>query len=83
MIISIDVSRQRNKLRFNRPIEYCESDGSGGYFHIRRSGGLDLTETLETKFGARSLGEKLGKFWYQKRQKLGQNPGKEDLIIVI
>ena len=25
-----------------------------GYFHIRRSGGLDLTSSLEAKFGARS-----------------------------
>ena len=26
----------------------------GGYFHIRRSGGLDLTSSLEAKFGAKS-----------------------------
>ena len=26
----------------------------GGYFHIKRSGGLDLTSSLEAKFGARS-----------------------------
>ena len=26
----------------------------GGYFQIRRSGGLDLTSSLEAKFGARS-----------------------------
>ena len=25
-----------------------------GYFHIKRSGGLDLTSSLEAKFGARS-----------------------------
>ena len=48
----------------------------GGYFHIGRSGGLDLTSSLETKFGARlsQVQEKLGKFCCHKTQKLGKNP---------
>ena len=37
----------------------------GGYFHIRRSGGLDLTSSLEAKFGARSgqVHQIRGKTW--------------------
>ena len=47
-----------------------------GYFHITRSGALDLTSSLEAKFGARSdqLHQKLGKFCYYKMQKLGEIP---------
>ena len=44
-------------------------------------GGLDLTSSLEAKFGARSgqvhqlkLEEKLGKFCHHKTQKLGKSP---------
>ena len=33
---------------------------------------LDLVSSLEAKFWARSPNK--GKFWYHKRQKLGQNP---------
>ena len=37
----------------------------GGYFHIRRSGGLDLTSSLEAKFGVRSgqVHQIRGKTW--------------------
>ena len=37
----------------------------GGYFHIRRSGGLDLTSSLEAKFGARfsQVHQIRGKIW--------------------
>ena len=37
----------------------------GGYFHIRRSGGLDLTSSSEAKFGARSnqVHQIRGKTW--------------------
>ena len=37
----------------------------GGYFQIRRSGGLDLTSSLEAKFGARSgqVHKIRGKIW--------------------
>ena len=47
-----------------------------GVLHIRRSGALDLTSSLEAKFGARSdqLHQKLGKFCYYKTQKLLENP---------
>ena len=30
------------------------TEGQGEYFHIRMSGGLDLTSNLQAKFGARS-----------------------------
>ena len=37
----------------------------GGYFHIRRSGGLDLPSSLEAKFGARfsQVHQIKGKIW--------------------
>ena len=37
----------------------------GGYVHIRRSGGLDLTSSLETRFGARfsQVHQIRGKIW--------------------
>ena len=37
----------------------------GGYFHIRRSGGLDLASSLEAKFGARfsQVQQVGGKIW--------------------
>ena len=37
----------------------------GGYFHIRRSGGLDLASSLEAKFGARfsQVHQIRGKIW--------------------
>ena len=39
--------------------------GGGGYFQIRRSGGLDLTSSLEAKFGVRSgqVHQIRGKTW--------------------
>ena len=39
--------------------------GPGGYFHIRRSGGLDLKSSLEAEFGARSsqVHQIRGKTW--------------------
>ena len=40
----------------------------GGYFQIRRSGGLDLTSSLEAKFGARS-----GQVHQTKRKNLGSS----------
>ena len=51
----------------------------GGYFQIRRSGGLDLTSSLEAKFGARSgqvhqIRRKFGNFCHHKTQKLGKSP---------
>ena len=53
----------------------------GGYFQVRRPGSLDLTSSLEAKFGARSgqvhqirLRRKFGKFCYHKTQKLGKSP---------
>ena len=54
----------------------------GGYFEIRRSGGgggLDLTSSLEAKFGARfgqvhQIRGKFGKFCHHKTQKLGKSP---------
>ena len=51
----------------------------GGTFKIRRLGGLDLTSSLEAKFGARSgqvhkIGGKIGTFCHQKTQKLGKSP---------
>ena len=37
----------------------------GGHLHIRKSGGLDLTSSLEAKFGARSgqVHQIRGKTW--------------------
>ena len=51
----------------------------GGYFQIRRSGGLDLTSSLETKFGARSgqVHKIRGKIWEvlsPKEAKVGKKP---------
>ena len=45
----------------------------------KRPGGLDQASSLEIYFGARSSNKRknLGKFWYHKKQKLGQNYGKE------
>ena len=41
------------------------AQGGGGYFHIRRSGRLDLTSSLEAKFGVRSgqVHQIRGKAW--------------------
>ena len=53
----------------------------GGYFHIRRSGGggLDLTSSLEAKFGVRSgqVHQIRGKIWevlLPQDTKVGKNP---------
>ena len=51
----------------------------GGYFQIRRSGGLDLTSSLEAKFGARSgqVHQMRGKIWEvlsPQDEKLGKSP---------
>ena len=46
----------REKLNFESSSKNMLSlfKNPGGYFQIRRSGGLDLTSSLEAKFGARS-----------------------------
>ena len=49
----------------------------GGYFQIRRSGGLDLTSSLEAKFGARSgqvykIGGKIWEVLSPKDAKVGK-----------
>ena len=43
----------------------CYPDSQGGYFHIRRSGGLDLASSLEAKFGTRfsQIYQIIGKTW--------------------
>ena len=50
----------------------------GGTSILRGRGDMDLTSSLEEKFGARSgkahQEEKLGKFCYHKMQKLGKIP---------
>ena len=52
-------------LRFSINAIDVASHRPGGYFHIRRSGGLDLTSSLEAKFGARSgqVHQIRGKTW--------------------
>ena len=54
-------------------------DIRGVYFHIRRSGGFDLTSSLEAKFGARSsqVHQIRGKAWQVlllQDAKVGKNP---------
>ena len=51
----------------------------GGYFHIKRAGGLDLTSSLEAEFGARSgqVHQTRGKTWdvlLPQDAKVGENP---------
>ena len=52
-------------LLMQKPKKYCVCINPGGYFQIRRSGGLDLTSSLEAKFGARSgqVHKIRGKIW--------------------
>ena len=66
----------------------CIKGGVGriprGYFHIRRSGGLNLASVLEEKFGVRSPNKR--KNLGSSGAKMGKNwdiiPGKESYIIV-
>ena len=61
------------------PTGICASKPQEGYFQIRRSGGLDLTSSLEAKFGARSgqVHKIRGKIWEvlsPKDAKVGKSP---------
>ena len=51
---NVNTDLSRPKLKLIGPSKVICMRSQGGYLHIRRSGGLDLTSSLEAKFGAGS-----------------------------